>query len=413
MKSVLDTYFKNVPTELPDGESLSNLELTTLDKYGTYQIKVSEIYNGSLTTIDSGEAPKGPNGKPLVNKYTVATTSHDKIVGEDSLGNQVVVPDGFKVSNDSGTTVKEGIVIEDSEGNQYVWVPVSNINHDGSNKIKVNSANEQGLEITLGRYTFDSNSPGNPTLSEGTYQYASTYVTQVGIDPPEGTTAPGYYQELTIYRESNDLNDPSGTNTTAKGVMGNGSYTGIKGFIDSVRDNKGYYVARYEAIYSLNGKAGSKESTSSAETLALTSAPSSRTAGDLWNFVKQGEAASACQSLYTTVNSDLMNSYAWDTAIAYIQAMGNTNYANAGRGNNTTLLNTGTTGDEKCKIFDMAGNEREWTTEYYTGVNSSFAFPCVQRGSGFLYDSYVTTSRSAASAKSKNRDASFRSILYL
>ena len=58
LKSVLDTYFKDVPTELPDGDELSNLELTTLDKYRTHQIKVSEIYNGTVsggTTLQIGD----------------------------------------------------------------------------------------------------------------------------------------------------------------------------------------------------------------------------------------------------------------------------------------------------------------------------------------------------------------------
>ena len=66
------------------------------------------------------------------------------------------------------------------------------------------------------------------------------------------------------------------------------------------------------------------------------------------------------------VESDLCNSYAWDTTLLYIQLMGNLNYANQGKGANTSLKNTGKTGDEKCKVFDMAGNLREWTTEYST-----------------------------------------------
>lgn len=51
LKSVLDTYFKDVPTveALPDGDELLNLPLTTLEKYGTHTIKVSEIYNGKLS----------------------------------------------------------------------------------------------------------------------------------------------------------------------------------------------------------------------------------------------------------------------------------------------------------------------------------------------------------------------------
>lgn len=79
------------------------------------------------------------------------------------------------------------------------------------------------------------------------------------------------------------------------------------------------------------------------------------------------------------VESDLINSYAWDTAIVYIQAMGNANYANQ-TDENGILKNTGSTGDEKCKIFDMTGNTREWTTEYSTYTDSSGAYPCTRRG---------------------------------
>ena len=395
LKSVLDKYFYEVP-DLNNMEKdvILNAELNTLAKYGTHKIKVYEIYNENFK--GETETPKGPNGKPLINKNTVSSLTTTKITGEDKLGNQIVIPEGFKLAqgtNGSGETAKEGIVIEDSEGNQYVWVPVSNINHDGSNKIKVDSANEEGVEITLGRYTFATDSPGNPTLAANSYQYASSYATSV--------TIPSYYQELTTYRESNGLSDSTGTNTTAKN---------LQEFVESVRDNKGYYIARYEASYRANGKAGSKVSTSSAETLALTSEPASRTAGDLWNFVKQGEAANACYDLYTTVNSDLMNSYTWDTAIVYIEAMGNTNYAN-GTGN-TSFLNTGTTGDEKCKIFDMAGNTREWTTEYSSRKVSSIPYPCVYRGGNYSGASTYTRERWEGLATDSYRGRSFRPILY-
>lgn len=43
----------------------------------------------------------------------------------DDYGNEIVVPAGFKVTEDA-TNVTEGIVIEDKEGNQFVWIPVNN-----------------------------------------------------------------------------------------------------------------------------------------------------------------------------------------------------------------------------------------------------------------------------------------------
>ena len=84
-----------------------------------------------------------------------------------------------------------------------------------------------------------------------------------------------------------------------------------------------------------------------------------------------------------------MNSYAWDTALMYIQLMGNENYANIELNGNGILKNTGSTEDQKCKIFDMAGNTQEWTTEYssaWNGGDDGAWYPAVARGG------YVTLS---------------------
>ena len=92
--------------------------------------------------------------------------------------------------------------------------------------------------------------------------------------------------------------------------------------------------------------------------------------------------------------------------------MGNSNYANHGDGNGK-LKNTGSTGDEKCKIFDMAGNTREWTTEYSTDTDRSFANPCAYRG-GYYYSPGVYTSiRNSIKSTYSFGDISFRPLLYV
>ena len=141
------------------------------------------------------------------------------------------------------------------------------------------------------------------------------------------------------------------------------------------------------------------------------------TAGTLWNYITQGQAALVSQNMYKNdkyVESDLINSYAWDTAIVYIQAMGNANYANANRDTtgNKSLMNTGSTGDEKCKIFDMAGNTREWTTEYSTSTYSSGAYPCTRRGGGYDGSGSYTSYRYNGNATYSYDYISFRPLLY-
>ena len=295
----------------------------------------------------------------------------------DSDGNKVVIPQGFKVASDSGINVTEGIVIEDNDiiqgignnrGNQYVWVPVSNIDGDNSsngtenNLITLNNGSK--VEITLGRYLYYSSGTSS-LIQKGSQASAVT-------SNNYSNTSNDIYKIATTHSNSNfcyELSDSrSGDNTTT-----NTTAQDLSGFIESVKNNNGYYFARYEASYGMDGKANSKVSNSYSESTAPT------TEGTVWNFILQNQASTACQNLYNTVNSDLLNSYAWDTAISYIHAMGNTNYANANRGDNTALINTGETGDEKCKINDMAKNNKEWETEYSTYTNN----PCVYRGGDF------------------------------
>ena len=197
---------------------------------------------------------------------------------------------------------------------------------------------------------------GTPILK----QDAANYTQEVIIS--------SYWKELATSRvgevdSSNHLND---TNTTA---------LNLKGFVDSVKANGGYYIARYEASYGTDGKANSKVSNTYGYSM-----PNKE--GQLWNCITQIDAATASRNLYNTVNSDLINSYAWDTAIVYIQNFsGDTDYSRQ-TSLNKSLANTGVNNDEKCKINDMSSNIREWTTEYCTNVPSSNPTPCTSRGGG-------------------------------
>ena len=118
--------------------------------------------------------------------------------------------------------------------------------------------------------------------------------------------------------------------------------------------------------------------------------------------------------MYEGANSDLVNSYAWDTAIVYIQqSTGNIAYAAANRGSNTSKVNTGMTSDEQCKINDMAKNVYEWTTESSTYTYNGTSNPCVDRGGNFNVDSYFTAYRNYSTTSLSNVSVGFRPLLYL
>ena len=353
----------------------------------------------------------GENEKPEeIVDITTVTDIVQKEQGQkakDSYGNIVVVPKGFKVVVSEGTTVPEGIVIEDgtgtetTTGNQFVWIPVGTVYKD--------STGTNTSTIKLGRYTFDT-SNGTPTMQQAAFagdnesNPSQTYANEVPIDDD--------HIELDESRtgtvdNSNHLND---LNATAKNLAG---------FVQSVADNGGYYIARYEASY------GSGSSTSDWKPLSKVSTGTSSTPltqGMLWNLVTQLDASKISQNMYANdssvgVESDLINSYAWDTAIVFIQSMNsaNSNYANANKDTtgNSSLMNTGATGDEVCNIFDMAANVTEWTTEYSTGTVSSFSYPCASRGGFCLGSDLYTASRGGLSATNSDFHIGFRVVLYI
>mgnify|MGYP004497032403 CR=1 FL=1 len=357
------------------------------------QIALGELSNEIDKTLGTPTQKQIKTVEELKNAGTYMT---EPTTLKDSNENLIKVPKGFKIAEDSGKNVTEGIVIEDNDiiegignnrGNQYVWVPVGN---------QIKKSDGTTVDITLGRYTFASN--GTPTLK----QNAENYTKEVTID--------SYYKEVVIYRQGVASSGLDGLNTTSRGKKkADGTYEGIKSFIDSVKSNGGYYIARYEASYGTDGKANSKVSNS----FINTNETAPTTEGALWNNITQLNAATACYDIYTTATTDLINSYAWDTAIVYIQNFsGDTEYSYK-KSINSILANTGNNNDEKCKINDMASNTYEWTTEYSTDASSSIADPCTDRG-GYYNDSNVYTSgRYDNLATSSGEYSTFRPTLYM
>ena len=318
----------------------------------------------------------------------------ETVTVEDEYGNKVTVPKGFEVVEEEGTTVPEGIVIQDKDGNQFVWIPVGRVYKDNTGT--------NYSDIQLGRYTFNTRN-GTPTLRQAAYtaENPENYKQLVKIE--------SYYREYATRSNPDGIasNGTNGLNAIAKN---------LGGFVDSVRNNGGYYLARYEASY------GSGSSVANYKPLSQVSKATSFSTskvGSLWNNVTQIDAAKISRNMYNNdssvgVESDLVNSYAWDTAIVFIQAMGNgnENYANK-TSVNESIANTGTIGDEVCNIHDMASNCREWSTEYSTYTGSSYASPCVTRGGNYIYSNSYTAGRYYDSATDKYSFYSFRLALYV
>ena len=368
--------------------------------------ELADYMGNMLNEIDGGDSTEnttGPNGKPLVETLTEIQTNNN-VEAEDKYGNPVTVPKGFKVVASEATTVPEGIVIEDTNGNQFVWIPVGTVHKDN------NPAND--VTIELGRYTFDTTT-GEPTDVQLAYtaEDSTNYINKVEILGNKSNLIEVDESRAGVIDNDNHLNDLS---ATAKNLAG---------FVNSVKDNSGYYIARYEASY------GSGDSIADWKPLSKVSkgipreyeqSDLSLQEGMLWNWVTQLDSSKICQNMYENddtigVESDLINSYAWDTAIVFIQEMdeANSNYANKIDGNGT-LKNTGETEDKACNVFDMAANLTEWTTEYATNRDSTTTYPCTSRGGIYNINFYCPAHRSVAvKATYIKQDVGFRPILYV
>jgi len=285
---------------------------------------------------------------------------------ENSLSTPAVEPtDGVKIPTGFyyvGGTKASGIVISDNKndknkyrnqkvvgtdllGNQYVWIPC----------------------------TTDS--------SSSDLQYART---EWGVEVDGDDNSRAIKDELTLTDASVTYSDSD----TANGINADVSkeiVAQIKAEKASVAQYGGYYIGRYEV-----GKNGDT---------AVVKYDQTPYAEITWST-----AYGLAKKIITNseVNSYLCSSYAWDTAVNFIQNNSTAkNYATSIEGFNgnwnsqevkdpsgnvikpagtSQQLNTGLT-TQFCNIFDMGGNEAEFTTELNPGTSETV----VLRGGAYSY----------------------------
>ena len=352
---------------------LAGISISALSNQGLFgkaqeaKNKTAKAQENEMATLDeyAGVLNEYTAGKVTDNINKVLSTTDNTIL-KDENENKIVVPAGFKiVSNadtNNATTVDKGIVVEDAtgtatNGSQFVWIPVGTIK----------KANKSTETIELNRYTFAED--GTPTAQDD--KIIETWF-------QESTT--GY---------------------------GNAVAKNIADFKTSVFNNGGYYIGRYEAR-----TATARDALENALT-QITEKGSEY----VYNYVTQIQAAQQCQDMYTSTKftSDLMNSYAWDTATLFLQKCGNstTPYSRQGTLNTGSLATTGTnnqtTKDVQCNVYDMASNIYEWTTE----TSSLSGGRCTVRGGNYGYAYNYTSGRLNGKTSPSDNNVGFRPLLYV
>ena len=410
------TKAQDAKTQTEQAKEDENLKIAIAGSYGTdgkLNLKdlKDNLTNQKISYTDSDEFPLevtvngeekkiDANGNVTVKLESVAdsktkgTVFDDVTTLEDTYGNQVKIPKGFKIADDSATDVTGGIVIEDATytntiGSQFVWIPVGT-----GEKNAIKKANKETVDIALGRYEFTKNNDGTIKTSE----YSESYT--------EDTTA----------NHNSDYK-----NAIAKD---------IEEFKTSVKNNHGYYIGRYEAgVVDYNSSVSTSNSNNETNWTGYTGDNIKlvcKKEQQVWNYVTQNKASKLSRDMYGSeakVTSDLINSYAWDTAIVFIQKCGTESNSStysytAGlsltsksepQTTGTNILNATKKVDKQCNIFDMAGNCRDWTTETCSNSDN----PCVYRGGSCYYSNRYTSIRSGYSTSNASSNLSFRPLLYL
>ena len=296
--------------------------------------------NALVSEMEGALAGNGSNGSGSGNGNTGSgnnfVTKNTEVTYPDG---KVWIPEGFRISTDSASTVQGGVVIEDKDLNQFVWVPVATLADYKRMAYSYNVATEETDTATNSIKIEYSSSDSN------------------------------YFTEALPEDEKT-----------------------------SVERYKGFYIGRYEAGDKENTEAKTLRSSNDVTktvTIKANQAP--------YNYVTRTQAVSLAEGFSTKqgykAKTKLVSSYAWDTTIAFLQKV-NSDYGERSEGNyreiafsytditgasqtksssSSVLIPTGQT-TPVCNIYDMGGNVWEWTTE-----TSSFpGYPYAVRGGDYL-----------------------------
>lgn len=407
------TQAQNAKVQTEIGEEKEQVQLAaTAAKGKTNWGEITEDnFRAELdNNIGSGKYTLSKNGDIFTVTYNDSKRSYDVDAngniteqGEASLIATMII-EGEKVetpplpSSDFSHidgTVDTGYVIKDSKGNEFVWVPV-----DKNQKIKINVSSKEkidsisltdpyGDEIPLVNTdnlgTSYNNQEIEPTIN-GTYCLTVTaggetkkvflnahslYAMDVFLDwllteeyaENIGTTLEQLLESLGVSNVEDAYQ--------VIGAQLKNMYSDTEDYKESVNENGGFYIARYEASYE-NGNVVSKEST-------IANTNSTLENGKLWNNISQEEALSKSKAMYTSTEftSSLLTGAAWDRTLGWLEETGAVNALeivgdskNWGNfyddtfSNTTGLINTGEYDEtERNHIYDLVGNLCEWTTE--------------------------------------------------
>ena len=319
------------------------------------------VYNTTRGNIGTNESSYTNSFKTnpgnITLKTTTAGTYYLHVLTKDVAGNKIeTVSEAITVekkkndvagAKDDGTVFDKNTELDDDEGNKVTIPGGFEIADDSGTSV------EDGIVIQDGKGNqFVWIPTGTYKTSKGTKTNSLTRrtFTSSGSSPVSGDT-----RIDNLYR--------------GEGYSSSVASRTISKFKSSANNYGGFYIGRYE-----QGK-GNVIKRNVAPYVSISRNDS----------MTQAEAIDNGSSFVT---SELISSYAWDTALNFIcqnntYTLATTTSSNYGNLETDNMTNTGMyTRDKYCNIYDLIGNVAEWTTEWsdYELFEGFGASPCVLRG---------------------------------
>ena len=344
---------------------------------------ISNIATSNITTSSISVTVTANDNETGIASYTYSITGKSSVTtanasytftGLTAGANytiQVTVTDkAGQTSQDSTQAATKQTTVSDAINNNTSYTNTTQISDDLGNSVWIpggfHLAEDSGTKVEEGIVIEDNTKNKNQFvwIPVGTYKTSSGSKTN----------------ELSRRRfTSSDSTPVSGDNVINSDFYGEGNANSVAknqigAFKTSATTKGGFYIGRYEQGAGNVCKAGVDAYTNATRDTAKTQAEA------MYNGKEEIKAT-----------TELISSYAWDTALDFICQTNADGYelatttdetkANIGTSNKTQ---TGEyTADKYSNIHDLLGNCYEWTTEYSSVSGSGGAFPCVLRGGGY------------------------------
>ena len=347
----------------------------------------------TLVFGEGGLIQRAQEGKTLTEQ--VGKDEQDELKGAEEYINGVLAgagttnpPDGkseVEEAKESGTKFDETTKLTDDLDNSVTVPGGFNIAEDGGTKVEEGIVIEddngnQFVWIPVGEYNVSTTISPTGKL---TNELSRRTFTSTGSIPVNGDSVIGTY----FYGEGD-------SRSIAKDQ--------IDAFKTSITNNKGFYIGKYEQGEGNVCKAGV----------------------EVYVEITRDKAKQQAEAMYSGneyVTSELISSYAWDTALNFIcqtneegyllATTTDTSYGNIGTNNR---MKTGEYEiDNYSNIYDLLGNCMEWTAEYSTNTKDGITYPCVSRGGNYNGNSAYAAIRYDNTMIISSHYSSFRLQLYI